>query len=537
LNGTLNTLNILPENRKKGRENLKSIYCMKGKSNILILFIFFTQAFFYSSYFRALDGILSEKGIDGREPIAFEAAFAVQAAGRNDFTNGFLLTPAGRMLLDVTADSGGKENVFRERLKRYIGDTGAVSKTSLFATENMTPARNLAESFGITERKGAEFGQPEIQRVTGTGEGPLGSQLSEMGGGLPPKEGRRPLSQIGRTPEAARILQTVDELREAQGIPIPMSDVLVREMASKQLAKDPEGARAMLFEKARSGEQLSDIETAIAKEVYNREVEKPGMWSDTKRLADLQELANAWRSTGTPQGRGLRWRRADLSLEDRIIDPDETVVQRKKRNLVEAALEPPQDVQAKIEEAEAKDDKPAARALREEWAGKVVGVLKDAGVDLNKPNVIEQIISDPKVGEKVLRDIGIAKKDNWDALYEYWLNAILSAPQTHIVNIFGTAINSLWHFSGKRALSGLINLVTGDPKGVQPGEMKYVWAGLWPGIQRGMHNFIASWRSELPEFDIETSGGDKQLNLLPQRTEETGAAISGQKGRAIRIPL
>jgi len=63
------------------------------------LFIFFTQAFFYSSYFRALDGILSEKGIDGREPIAFEAAFAVQAAGRNDFTNGFLLTPAGRMLM------------------------------------------------------------------------------------------------------------------------------------------------------------------------------------------------------------------------------------------------------------------------------------------------------------------------------------------------------------------------------------------------------------------------------------------------------
>jgi ATP-dependent Clp protease ATP-binding subunit ClpC len=83
------------------------------------LIVFLAQTFFYSSYFRSLDSIISEKGIEGREPISFEAAVVIDQSPADDFTAGFLKTDAGMLLMRRLGISSEEvDNFLKSRTRR-----------------------------------------------------------------------------------------------------------------------------------------------------------------------------------------------------------------------------------------------------------------------------------------------------------------------------------------------------------------------------------------------------------------------------------
>lgn len=70
-----------------------------------------------------------------------------------------------------------------------------------------------------------------------------------------------------------------------------------------------------------------------------------------------------------------------------------------------------------------------------------------------------------------------------DFFFEYWINALLSGPQTHVVNFMGNSIVTVWGI-GERALAA--RLTKAGVQGVEKGEAKaMIYAGL-EGIRDGL---------------------------------------------------
>lgn len=131
---------------------------------------------------------------------------------------------------------------------------------------------------------------------------------------------------------------------------------------------------------------------------------------------------------------------------------------------------------------------------------------------------------------KVIGTIQAAKADNWDKAYEYWRNAILSAPITQSANVVGNITNAAWSMSGERLASAAWAKLTGNKKGAQFGEFKRLLSGFLPGLSRGARNALLAWKTETPYF--EQSLGREGTSKF----EEPNVAIEGTKGKIIRIP-
>ena len=98
------------------------------------------------------------------------------------------------------------------------------------------------------------------------------------------------------------------------------------------------------------------------------------------------------------------------------------------------------------------------------------------GVDLNDP------VDVAKIG-RIAKSVGSTA---FDMAFEYWINGILSGPQTHMVNIAGTVANAGWDMTVQRGMEAMINTVLRKESGAQAGEFKYLIKGIMPGISRGM---------------------------------------------------
>ena len=87
-------------------------------------------------------------------------------------------------------------------------------------------------------------------------------------------------------------------------------------------------------------------------------------------------------------------------------------------------------------------------------------------------------------------------------IHEYWINAILSGPQTHLANIAGNALNAALDFTLQRGTEALINATLstvglGSAESPQVGEFGPMLRGLIPGIVR-------AWRNAWDAFGSET---------------------------------
>lgn len=138
---------------------------------------------------------------------------------------------------------------------------------------------------------------------------------------------------------------------------------------------------------------------------------------------------------------------------------------------------------------------------------------------------------------RAIRELSAAKKDNWDALYEYWVSSILSNPQTHVVNTLSNIASIGWDATAQRLAEVAVNETAGrlfgrNKDAAQAGELRHYYSGMIPALGMAWRNAIRSFKTEVGvmEKDLDISRGD-------YRSETNGPAITGAKGRFVRIPL
>jgi hypothetical protein len=332
--------------------------------------------------------------------------------------------------------------------------------------------------------------------------------------------GRPELANPGETKPVRDLVDQVDEERKQAGIPETRSDEQVQQEASQRLEADYAGERAKLLSAARAREMLDDTSTVVAKAIVNKEGEAALQSGDEQARRDAMHLIDAYRRTGTEQGRAFRQRR----------DPIETPAERMRRMIVEAILTPPQKLGKRIEAARAKGDDALIKALEDQWLRKYEALkakLKELGVDLDNLN---ELGYNKVKAAQTLSIIQAEKHDNWDRAYEYWRNAILSSPKTQFANLAGNFGHAAWHYTAERLVEAGANVFIGDAKGAQLGEFKHIIAGILPGLSRAAQNFMLSFKTEMPQFD-EQLGREGQFKF-----ESADVAIPGKLGKRIRLP-
>lgn len=141
------------------------------------------------------------------------------------------------------------------------------------------------------------------------------------------------------------------------------------------------------------------------------------------------------------------------------------------------------------------------------------------GIDLTE--LPEHIAEDRKKLDGILRAYSAAMASTGDKIYEYWLNAILSGPQTHAANIIGNTANALYELGPKRLAEAAVNLLAKKKDAATFGEFREMWKAF---------DAKRAWKKALEAYDLETLNPEGKFN------ESANVAIDGKTGRAIRIP-
>lgn len=415
-------------------------------------------------------------------------------------------------LVDAHARGATDENVQEERVAQAME---AVETDTRLWSLIQSWIRRLLANLGITDYQARDVHQ--LLRSSGFWGRAAAPEARTTRYAL---RGRPDLANPATEEEARRLVDDVDEARNQRGLPEHRADADVEQAATERLERNYEGERDKLIQAGRSGEQLLDVDTIIAKKIINREASDAIQSDDAKRIADAMAIIESYRNTGSEQGRAFRQRR----------DPVETPAERMARVISEAILEPPQKQREKRNRFRRDGNHEAADKINEEWAKKVRDLkerLKTLGVDLD--NLWEHGYSRRKAAS-VLATIQQAKASGWDKAYEYWRNSILSLPTTQVANVVGNVGHAGWHFTAERLTEALVNTVAQRPEAAQMGEIKHVLAAILPCMSEGARNFLTTWKMETPTFEA-SIGREGQW-----RIEDPNVAIGGKAGRAIRWP-
>jgi hypothetical protein len=139
---------------------------------------------------------------------------------------------------------------------------------------------------------------------------------------------------------------------------------------------------------------------------------------------------------------------------------------------------------------------------------------------------------------KVRRKIQAAKASWGDMAFEWWMNAILSAPTTHMANTSGNLLFGLWENTAQRLAEVAVNLITaplsshGTKGAATLGEIPYALKGLLPGMAKGAS---AAWQS----FGREEVVTDDSVSKVEyRRAAIPSVSVGGLEigGRQVRIP-
>lgn len=166
-------------------------------------------------------------------------------------------------------------------------------------------------------------------------------------------------------------------------------------------------------------------------------------------------------------------------------------------------------------------DRMAVRLKDEEFRKVRNRVLDETGVDISA--LPEDIIGNPELLDKVVREAYAANANIFDKAYEWWINSILSAPTTHAANIFGNTANMAAELGPQRLVEIAINKFA-KRKGAAAdfGEFRTMWAEF-------AKSFPAAWNGAREAFQYEAITSEGKL-------ETHSTAIRGEKGRVIRLP-
>jgi len=141
---------------------------------------------------------------------------------------------------------------------------------------------------------------------------------------------------------------------------------------------------------------------------------------------------------------------------------------------------------------------------------------------------------------RVARELSTRDATAMSKVYEYWINGILSGPQTHVVNTASNVLSTLWHYLPQFFASATVNSVIRDPNSTQWGEWPRVWAGFLKGIAPALKNFALAWRTEADPIEYQYLDRPVTVMFNDAAMEKAGGgrspAIGGPVGRVIRIP-
>jgi hypothetical protein len=316
------------------------------------------------------------------------------------------------------------------------------------------------------------------------------------------KNARPDLANPDMSVDGRNLVDQVDIGRSERGQPERRKDSEVFEKVNKRLAEDYEGEKARVVKLMDEGSLRLDEDVVAAKAIIRREGAAAIASGDPVKIKAQQELIAKYRNTGSEAGRNLRQRHDDLLTPEGRADM-----------LVEEILTPP-------------DGMPQSKWEKE--LQKIRKYLLENGINIDD---IEELVKDPDKVVLTLNQIHAAKADNWDALYEFRLSAMMSAANTQSSNLAGNTGQLVYNMPIKRPVEVLTNMLFGSAKGAQAGELKYLAKGIMPGIERAWKNAFKTWHLERPAFEA-SLGRTSMFESLDQ-----GPAITGKKGRVIRAPL
>lgn len=204
-------------------------------------------------------------------------------------------------------------------------------------------------------------------------------------------------------------------------------------------------------------------------------------------------IADAWIKAGMEAARALGARRlAALNLDD-------------------------------IESIQAHVNALVAKIARKKPLGDLKKTIKaKLGIDLF--DLPPELAKDPRKLDGFLRELVSENASGWDKMYEFWINSILSGIGTHTANTIGNTANAVYELGMKRFAEATLNLMFRKDDAASFGEFPVVAKAIFNS--GALADAIA--RAKL--------AWDREILTADGKIEACRAAISGRKGRIIRIP-
>jgi len=370
------------------------------------------------------------------------------------------------------------------------------------------------------------------------------------------------------SPAAATVAHTVAQLGPLAAIPAGKGAVVkVEEIRERYKSKVPEGVEPVkeFIEPLKEVEVPSNFpatDIPMPNKAFNINLEKIEAQTDVK--AAIHQISEVFKSTIDDARRGTITHEETAKLAEHVnMTPDKLLSRRKgqafsaeealasRMLLVDSA-----DVlmnKAKAAQLGSKDDLVAFQeqfirhvAIQEQ----VSGMTAEAGRALNQFKItvesekariksLEELI-DNQGGRVAIEDMAAMireldspekiskftqdayKATTSDMLLEGWINALLSGPQTHAVNITSNALVSMWTLP-EHTLSAAIGKFHKGEKA----SFREPLSRLYGMIEGAKEGFVAGGRAFLRE---EPSDLFSKLELKHKE------AIPGKAGKAVRIP-
>jgi hypothetical protein len=132
---------------------------------------------------------------------------------------------------------------------------------------------------------------------------------------------------------------------------------------------------------------------------------------------------------------------------------------------------------------------------------------------------------------------GATKATKLDMVYEVWINALLSNPATHMVNILGNSI-SAGVIIGERKIASLIGQARGSADSVALGEAGAQFKGMVEGAKEGLRLAYQVMKTGDPTDPLQKIESAKYKSLTAENLNLTGTAgwFADKIGNGVRMP-
>lgn len=146
---------------------------------------------------------------------------------------------------------------------------------------------------------------------------------------------------------------------------------------------------------------------------------------------------------------------------------------------------------------------------------------------------------DARAFYRYAREISTRDASTFDKVYEYWINGILSGPQTQVANIAGNTAQIAWNYTFQRTAEALLNIAYRNPKSARLGEFPHVFKAFFKSFGEARNQAMLAWDTEADNLrnqylDEPLTADFKDANL--DKVGGQRSSIQGTKGRIIRIP-